>query len=305
MNAQDHSWEDLRLILAIAQGRGLSGASRILQLHHATVLRRLNIFETRMGVVLFHRGPRGYEATDVGDELARMALSIDQSVEEAYRRLAGQDLRLSGTVRLATSDFIAQSLLYPVLRRFRIRQPSIELEVSISPKFASLTKRDADVAFRAASAPPDNLVGHKIANLKYGLYGHSEFLKNNSDNMGVEQLDWIGDDHTITHVTANKWRLQEFPNARVRNRYDSLIGKFGAIKNQMGIGFLPHFLAGTEPDLVCMQSEPTKWNLDLWLLTHPDLQQMNRIKAFVKCAQDVLSQFNLSEVDEKSAPLHF
>lgn len=305
MNAQDHSWEDLRLVLAIAQGHGLSGASRILQKHHATILRRLNIFEARMGVVLFHRSPRGYEPTDVGDELARMALLIDQSVEDAYRQLAGRDLRLSGTVRLATSDFLAQSLLNPVLRKFRERQPSVEIEVSISPQFASLTKRDADVAIRATNKLPDNLVGHKIAKLKYGIYGHKSIMEQNNDALGLEQLDWVGDDHSIAHVTTNHWRKQEFPNARVRNRYDSLMGKFGAIRNQMGVGFLPHFLAGKAEDLICLQSRSEKWHLDLWLLTHPDLRQMNRIKAFVKCAEDVLEKYDLSNVDETSKPLSF
>lgn len=303
MPALDHNWEDLRLILAITQGRGLSGASRILRLHHATVLRRLNLFEARMGVVLFHRGARGYEPTETGEELARMAQSIDQSVEEAYRRLAGQDLRLSGTIRLATSDFIAQSLLGPVLREFQDRQPSIEIEVSISPQFASLTKRDADVALRAANAPPDNLVGRKIANLKYGVYGHAAFLERHWGGGDLEQMNWVGDDHSIAHVTTNTWRMQEFPSAKMPNRYDSLVGKFTAIRNQMGIGFLPHFLAGTAPDLVCLRTNSEHWNLDLWLLTHPDLQHMNRIKAFMTCSQEVLSRLNLSEIDENAPPL--
>ncbi|MFK7762603.1 MAG: LysR family transcriptional regulator [Roseobacter sp.] len=303
MNAQDHNWEDLRLVLAITQGQGLSGASRILSLHHATILRRLNAFEKRMGVVLFHRGARGYEPTEVGEELGRMALAIDQDVEDAYRRLAGQDLRLSGTIRLATSDFIAQSLLLPVLRRFRQRQPSIEIEVSISPQFASLTKRDADVAFRAANTPPDNLVGRKVAKLGYGVYVHETLLDRFGAHVGLEQLDWVGDDHSISHVTTNQWRTREFPNARVRTRFDSLIGKLGAIRNGLGIGFLPHFLAVSDPNLVCLKSRPEKWTLDLWLLTHPDLRQMNRIKSFVRCAEEVLDQIKLSQIDENAPPL--
>lgn len=305
MNAQDHNWEDLRLILAITQGRGLSGASRILRLHHATVLRRLNTFEQRMGVVLFDRGPRGYEPTEVGEELARMALTIDQDVEDAYRSLAGQDLRLSGTVRLATSDFIAQTLLLPVLSQFRTDQPSIEIEVAISPQFASLTKRDADVAFRAANEKSDNLVGEKIAILGYGIYAHQTLLDRHGKNTGIEQLDWVGDDHSISHVTTNQWRLREFPNARARTRYDSLIGKFGAIRAGMGIGFLPHFLAGTVPELICLQARPEKWALDLWLLTHADLRQMNRIKAFLRCTKEIVGRLDLSNIDETSPPLSF
>ncbi len=302
MNAQDHNWEDLRLVLAIAQGHGLSGASRILSLHHATILRRLNSFEARMGVILFQRGARGYEPTEVGEELASVALSINQNVEEAYRQLAGEDLRLSGNIRFVTSDFIGQTLLPPVLTRFRQTHSSIDIEVSISPKFASLTKRDADVAFRAANEPPDDLVGKRIAVLGYGLYAHRNLLAGQDYKAQLEQLDWVGDDHTIAHVSTNQWRLREFPNACVRTRFDSLLGKFAAIQTGMGIGFLPHFLALSDNNLVCLKSRPENWTLDLWLLTHPDLNKMNRIKAFLSCAEEVLTDFDLSNITENSAP---
>ena len=46
-------WDDLLLVLAIARGEGLSGAARLLGLNHATVFRRLNQLEQRVGVRLF------------------------------------------------------------------------------------------------------------------------------------------------------------------------------------------------------------------------------------------------------------
>ena len=305
MNSQNHNWEDLRLVLAIAQGNGLSGASRILSVHHATILRRLNSFEARMGVILFQRGARGYEPTEEGEELARVALAIDQNVENAYRQLAGRDLRLSGNIRFVTSDFIGQTLLPPVLTRFRQIHSSIDIEVSISPKFASLTKRDADVAFRAANEPPDDLVGKKIAVLGYGIYANRSIVSQQDHKAGLEQFDWVGDDHTIAHVTTNQWRLSEFPNARVPTRFDSLLGKLGAIQSGMGVGFLPHFLTLNDENLICLQSRPEKWTLDLWLLTHSDLSKMNRIRAFLNCAEEVLKKFDLTSITETSKPLDF
>ncbi len=256
-----------------------------------------------MGVILFQRGARGYEPTEVGEELSRVALSIEQDVEDAYRQLAGQDLRLSGTIRFVTSDFIAQTLLPPVLKQFRQTHSSIDIEVLISPKFASLTKRDGDVAFRAANEPPDDLVGKQIAVLGYGLYAHRSILPKKNKHNALTQLDWVGDDHTISHVLSNQWRLQEFPNARVGTRFDSLAGKLAAIRSGMGIGFLPHYLTLDDENLICLKSNPKKWTLELWLLTHPDLSRMNRIKVFLSCAEDVLNRFDLSNVSENSSPL--
>lgn len=302
MNIPHHSWEDLRLVLAIAQGHGLSGASRLLGLHHATILRRLNSFEHRNGVVLFNRAARGYEPTHLGEELAHMASIIEQDVEEAYRRLAGQDLRLSGTIRFATSDYIAQTLLSAMLSNFRKQHPSIEIEVAISPQFASLTKRDADVAIRATNERIESLTGKRISFIRYGIYGHKSLLEEEG-NLGLEQLDWVGVDHTLAHVSTNQWRLSAYPNAQVRTRFDSLIGIFNAISVGMGVGFLPHFMANRDKDLICLASGDETWKLDLWLLVHPDLRHMNRIKVFMQSAERLLNEYNLAEIDEHSPPL--
>lgn len=293
MDEYAHSWDDLRLILAIADGGGLSGASRLLSIHHATVLRRLNVFEHRMGVVLFDRNARGYVATDAGEELAKMARSINSEVGNAYRQLAGQDLRLSGTIRLATSDFLAQSILPPVLAQFRQQQPSIEIEVTISPQFASLTKRDADIALRAALDPPDTLEALNAAAIGYGVYCHKSLVGAGSRN--IEEIEWIGDDQSIAHVTTNRWRLQAFRNTNPQIRFDSLSGKFAAIRGELGAGFVPHFLAKNDPDLICLEDRPDEWQLPLWLLTHPDLRKMNRIRAFLNCAEGILSQMDFSQ----------
>lgn len=303
MNLQDHKWEDLRLVLAITQGRGLSGASRILAIHHATILRRLNSFEARMGVVLFERSARGYTPTEVGEELASMALSIEKGVEDAYRKLESHDVRVSRTIRVATSDFIAQSLLPPVLKQFREEHDSIDLEILISPKVANLAQRDADVAIRAVNDVPENLVGEKIAELQYGLYAHHSLLTRSGAPPQLTQFDWVGDDHTISHVSTNRWHLSDYPQARITTRYDSLLGKMEGIRAAMGIGFLPHFLARKDKALVCLKTQPEKWSIDLWLLTHADLYNIYQIRKFMKCAEDTLSDCELSCINEASLNL--
>lgn len=294
MNAHDESWEDLRLVLAIVRGKGLSGASRLLGVHHATVLRRLESFEKRAGVALFHRVRQGYEPTDVGEELARRAEMIEEDVLGAYRQLAGQDLRLSGTIRCATSDYIAQSLLPPALRLFRKRYPDIEIEVSMSPHFASLTRRDADVAIRAANDIPHPLVGDAVAQIGFGLYGSKAYLNGQAGDPDPEELDWIGVDDSLAHVSTNQWRVRDFPKSNPRTKFGSLLGIHAAVKNALGVGFLPHYLAATDPELARVRTEKGDWSLGLWLLTHPDLRHMYRVRAFFKCFAEATAERDLA-----------
>ncbi|WP_220347882.1 LysR family transcriptional regulator [Alkalilimnicola ehrlichii] len=55
MNEQSIRWDDLQLVLAIAETGSLSGAGRRLGISHATVFRRLAQMEGRLQVRLFER----------------------------------------------------------------------------------------------------------------------------------------------------------------------------------------------------------------------------------------------------------
>src|SRR3712207_1272522 len=112
-------WEDLRFVLAVADARSLAAAARALGVNHTTVLRRVVAFEERLGVRLFDRLASGYALTAGGEELLATARGMAEIVAGLERKLAGQDLRLEGTLRVTTTDTLMASILPSLLARFR------------------------------------------------------------------------------------------------------------------------------------------------------------------------------------------
>src|SRR5712672_1273072 len=108
-------WDDLRYVLAVAEAGSLAGAARTLGVNHTTVLRRVGAFEKHLGLRLFERLPTGYVLTAGGEELIAAARQVNDTVIELERKLAGQDLRLSGTVRVTTTDTLMGSILPEIL----------------------------------------------------------------------------------------------------------------------------------------------------------------------------------------------
>lgn len=98
------AWDDLRFVLAVGRGGSLSGAARALRVNHSTVFRRINQLEERLGVRLFDRLPDGYAPTPAGEALIGLGGRVDEDVVALERRLAGEDLRPSGIVRVTTTD---------------------------------------------------------------------------------------------------------------------------------------------------------------------------------------------------------
>ena len=96
-------WSDLRTVLAIVRGGGLSGAARDLGTKHSTVFRRLEAIETRLGVKEFERGRAGYRPSAHGDVIADAARAMEEAALAAERRVQGADARMTGTSRIATS----------------------------------------------------------------------------------------------------------------------------------------------------------------------------------------------------------
>src|SRR5918999_3199739 len=106
-------WDELRLVLAIGRSGTLSGGARRLAIDHSTAFRRLGALEARLGVRLFERARDGYVATAAGEAVIAAAARFDETVGELERRLAGEDLRPSGTVRVTTTDTLL-GLLAPL-----------------------------------------------------------------------------------------------------------------------------------------------------------------------------------------------
>lgn len=281
MNEQMIRWEDLRVVLAISETGSLSGAGRRLELSHATVFRRLGGIERRLGVTLFERTRRGYAPTAAGEDLAATAARIETEVLGAERRVVGRDLRLSGTLRVTTTDTLLMGLLSPIFADFRRVHPDIVLEVAVSNQLFNLSRRDADVAVRPSSTPPETLVGRRIGRIAQAVYGARERYAGECAWQEWSDEDWVGPDAHLGYPALEAWMTVSGADARCRYRLDSMLGMLGAVREGAGVAVLPCYLADTDETLRRVDDTIPELETDLWLLTHPDLRRVARVRAFL------------------------
>jgi len=272
-------WDDLRLILAIAGAGSLSGAGRRLALSHATVFRRLAKVEERLGVRLFERARAGYVPTLAGEELAAAARRVEAEVLDVERRVAGRDLRPSGTLRVTTTDTLMVGLLSPIFVDFRKTHREIALEVAISNDVLSLSKREADVAIRPVNRPSEMLVGRKIGVIEQVVYGRRALIPKRGGDLRA--VDWVGPDEAMAYRALDRWMAEEGLDERCRYRVDSLFGMLAAARDGAGLAVLPCYLGEPDRRLVRVGKAIPALATDLWLLTHPDLRKTARIRAFM------------------------
>lgn len=289
---QNADWDDLRVFLAVSRGGSLAAAARALQINHSTVLRRLNKLEEDLGTRLFTRDLSGYAMTAAGELLADQLDGVGDQIDAAQRQLAGRDADLSGALRVTTTDTIAYGLLMPLLADFRTLHPRIELQVAIHNTFLNLTRREADIAIRPASAPPEHLVGRRAGRLQTAPYASRDYLARMDAPASVDWAGhwWVLPDDSLTHLAQARWALAHVPADRCAVRADSLVAMAHAVRQGIGAGMLLCMLGDADPSLVRLADPHPTLDTPLWLLTHPDLRHSARVRAFNDFVIDALRE---------------
>ena len=276
MNAQFANWDDLRVFLAVARAGSLSGAARSLGVNHSTVFRRIVGLEATLGVRLFERLPTGYALTVAGEETLGIVECIESDVATLDRTVTGQDLRLSGTVRIAATDMLAFWLLPDHLARFRKAYPGIEIEIVVGNEALNLSRRETDIALRIGNTPLETLVGRRVGQLNFAIYGAPDYCATHP-NTDLTQHDWVGLDSA--HAPLRQRFDQFLPGVRPSVRSNSVACTVRLAKAGLGLAVLPCAIADQKPDLIRVADLPDTFSLDLWLLTHEDLRHTGRIRA--------------------------
>lgn len=272
------NWDDLRILLAVARHGTMKGAGRALGVSHTTVSRRVDGLEEDAGTRLVRRIDRRLVLTPAGQALTDAAARMEDELAEIDRGWLGADARLSGPLRVTTIDIVA--LAYAdALTAFSVAYPDIELEVAISNDILSLS-RDADVALRVTGAPPEHLVGRKLAHWPYGIYGAERLLDARPDTP-VAALPWLGWFKHLGARVTEAWFRQNAPDARVAVRLDSTTVYVAMLVSGAGIGFMPHPIGEVLPGVRKMADAPDDFTSDLWMLTHPDLRHTARVRALM------------------------
>lgn len=253
----------------------------MLSLNHSTVFRRLNALEEGIGTRLFERARSGYTPTPAGEEMIELAGRLAEQIFDFERRVAGRDVKPSGELRVTTNDSFVAHLLSPMFAAFCRQCPDIIMDVVIDNRALNLSKRDADVALRATSDPPETLIGRRVATLAWSIYGTAEALTASLAN-GLGAMPWVGFGEPISAIGPARWLAKTYPQARIVYRLNSVLGLTEAVGAGIGIGLLPCYIGDRAPNLKRLTPDLMDFNGGgLWLLTHPDLRTSARVRTFM------------------------
>lgn len=298
-------WDDLRYALAIGAAGSLAGAARTLAVNHTTVLRRLDSLESKLGSRLFDRKRSGYHPTEAGLALLEQARHMAIRADEVERQVLGRDRELTGALRVTTAFVLMDHLLPQPLAEFARAYPGIEVEVienaflvDLSSRHAdpeqNWVRREADVALRLSENVAEHLVGRQLGMTEcrvYALRGAPGMPQGETPiDVLIREAPWVAFERDASARIYDRWFREHLVHSNVRIRVDIFNAKAAMLRTGIGVGVLPTFMEDKHPELVAVSAPIPELAQPVWMLTHPDLRQTARVRAFMRFVGDALTK---------------
>ncbi|HET6839002.1 MAG TPA: LysR family transcriptional regulator [Bradyrhizobium sp.] len=276
----------MRYVLTVARERALAPAARTLRVNETTISRRIARAELAMGTQLFHRTRGMLLPTEIGQIVVQYAEHIEAEIETLGELATGVDSRAAGSVRLTASPWLLNRVVVPAIGELKASHPMLRLELVAEPRNLSLTKREADLALRLARPDKEqSVIARRIGDLPFAVYGH-RVRRNRS-------LPWITLDDAMAHLPNAAWMtriMQEEragPPALIANDSEIILH---AVRAGLGKSLLPCIIADREPGVVRLSGETPILSRELWLLVHPDIRHLARIKAVIAWLEQIVAR---------------
>ncbi|MFJ4063917.1 LysR family transcriptional regulator [Pseudomonas sp. NPDC089996] len=283
------NWDDTRVFLALCREKTLRGAARSLGVDQATVGRRLASLESALAATLFLRTSSGYSLTSAGEVAMRAGLEMETAAAGLQRQILGMDERLSGVVRVTTTDSFALDFIIPAVARLRLDHPGIEVQLQASTQMLNLSQREADIAVRTHKPDNPELVVRRLARWHSGLFASHAYLQRRGEPSPGSAF--AGHELVVyqPHLDSGKEvTLAGEPIAQGRIAMTCTSGLMvrRALASGLGLGELPVPLGERDGlQQVWAQGKP----YDIWLVTHQDVRHTARVRVVIEAIAQAFS----------------
>lgn len=230
-------------------------AARHLSMPKATISRKIQLLEARLGTKLLYRTTRRISLTEAGKSFYEHCEIAIRELEEA--ELAVGQLRETprGGLRVSAPISLSQSLLLPWLTNFLVEYPEINVAWLLANDDVNLIEQNIDVLLKVGDVAASNYVKRNLGFLSASLYASPAYVEAHGIPHTTETLI----EHTIiSHYKFNSngrstWPLQfktnnlrrhtEYVNVSPRFICNDPSGLMVATLAGIGIAILPDLFA--------------------------------------------------------------
>ena len=189
MSRQFDHLADVEVFLIVAEKLSISAAAIYLSTTPSVISRTITRLEKRLGIQFFRRTTRHLSLTEAGQLYYEKMQHAFQLINHAERVIQGEQLQISGKIKLSVPTTYGHYRLPPLLEKFLSQYPDIQIEMGISNRNVDLVAEGFDLAIRQGHLPNSSLVARPLELAPLQLVASPNYLKRVGIPKTLEELN--------------------------------------------------------------------------------------------------------------------
>lgn len=262
----------LLVLLEVARSGRYTTAAQALGLTHTTVARNIAALNRALDGRVLVRGADGWELTALGERAARAA----EGIAEALAGLADGESpadRVTGVVRMTTTDGFAAYIASPAVARLREEHPDLSVEIVTVTRRAAQHRSGVDIEVVVGTPQVNRGRAVRLAEYELGLYASRNYLARHGTPATVAEAAG----HRLVYFVDSMLQVDDLdvprrllPGIRDALTSTNVFVHVEATRAGAGLGFLPCFMADRHPDLVRLLPDEVRDRLPYHAVVHPE-----------------------------------
>jgi DNA-binding transcriptional LysR family regulator len=180
--------DEVRVFVAVAARHSFVRAAAALGMPKATVSRKVQALEARLGTRLLQRTTRRVSLTEAGALFYDRCMALEAAVADAEEAVARLGAAPRGTLRVSAPHGLAQALLTPAVPDFLARYPDIRLSLTIKNEVEELVGKGIDVALSPWPVGDSWHQARRLGSIEAGLFASPTYLERHGHPRRPEDL---------------------------------------------------------------------------------------------------------------------
>ncbi len=204
--------DDLAAFVAVGREQSFTKAAAKLGVSQSALSHTMRALEERLGVRLLTRTTRRVAPTEAGERLLHTLSPRLQEIEAELAAVSALRDTPAGIIRLTTTDYAAETILWPKLVKFLPRYPDIKVEIIIDYGLTDIVAQRFDAGVRIGEQVAKDMIAVRIGpDLGMAVVGAPAYFKTRPQPKRPQDL--IGHDcinlRLPTHGGLYAWEFEK------------------------------------------------------------------------------------------------
>ena len=169
---------DLVAFLTVARERSFTRAAAKLGVSQSSLSHIVRDLETRLGIRLLTRTTRSVSPTDAGERLLNTVGPRLEEVDEELKSLSELRKSPSGTIRITSTDYATDTILWPRILPLLRNYPDIKVEINTDYGLVDIVAQRYDAGVRSGEQVAQGMIAVRIGpDISMAVVGAPSYFK--------------------------------------------------------------------------------------------------------------------------------